>query len=265
MSATDTWIAALRQGDVETAWGTFLERYRRLIFATIRHFGREDDEVMDAFVRVCDVLRANDMARLRRFIDQPTQRARFSTWLVTVVRNLAIDHLRERIGRPRRAIPAGLSPLQRLIYQRVFLERRSHVEAYELIRSGSGADLAFGAFLKEVSATYRSVGGRGVQSAVNEPAALAPVPEEDVPDPASPGEDLGSAVDTAERLTSALESLTPDERHAVQLFVVDEMSAADVARTVGWPNAKAVYNRVYRCLAAIRQAFERAGIQRRDL
>lgn len=264
MSATDTWIAALRQGDVETAWDAFLERYRRLIFATILHFAREDDEVMDTFVRVCDVLHANDMARLRRFIDHPTQRARFSTWLVTVVRNLAIDHLRERIGRPR-AVPAGLSPLQRLIYQRVFLERRSHIEAYELIRSGNGSDLAFGAFLKEVNATYRSVGGRGVQGAVNEPATLAVLSEEDVPDPASLAGDPGSAVDTVERLTSALKSLTPDERLAVQLFVVDEMSAADVARTVGWPNAKAVYNRVYRCLAAIRQAFERAGIQRSDL
>jgi DNA-directed RNA polymerase specialized sigma24 family protein len=52
---------------------------------------------------------------------------------------------------------------------------------------------------------------------------------------------------------------------AVQLFVIDELPAKDVARIVGAPNAKAVYNRVYRALAAAREELERAGIRREDV
>ena len=68
-----------------------------------------------------------------------------------------------------------------------------------------------------------------------------------------------------ERIARALETLPPDERLAVQLFVVDEMPASEVARTVGWLNAKAVYNRIYRVLDKLREGFEHQGISRDDL
>jgi DNA-directed RNA polymerase specialized sigma24 family protein len=56
-----------------------------------------------------------------------------------------------------------------------------------------------------------------------------------------------------------------DVRLAVQLFVVDELKAADVATMVGWPNAKAVYNRVTRALTAMRGALEAEGVHHGDL
>jgi DNA-directed RNA polymerase specialized sigma24 family protein len=43
------------------------------------------------------------------------------------------------------------------------------------------------------------------------------------------------------------------------------MAAADVARLVGWPDAKAVYNRVYRALATLRAELGREGIGSGDL
>jgi DNA-directed RNA polymerase specialized sigma24 family protein len=54
-------------------------------------------------------------------------------------------------------------------------------------------------------------------------------------------------------------------RLAVELFVVERMAAADVARVVGWPNAKAVYNRVYRVLMALRAELHKEGIGPGDL
>jgi DNA-directed RNA polymerase specialized sigma24 family protein len=57
----------------------------------------------------------------------------------------------------------------------------------------------------------------------------------------------------------------PDVRLAVELFIVEGMTAAEVARLVGWPNAKAVYNRVSRALAHIRAGLEREGTGRGDL
>ena len=67
------------------------------------------------------------------------------------------------------------------------------------------------------------------------------------------------------RLAEALESLPPDDRLAIQLFVVDELPAADVARIAGFPSAKTVYNRVYRALAELRLRLERAGVSGVDL
>jgi RNA polymerase sigma factor (sigma-70 family) len=261
----EPWIAALRRDDVDAAWDEFIGRYRRLICATICHFTRDEDELSDVFARVCEALRARDLARLRHYIDEPSPRARFSTWLVTVVRNQTIDWLRQRKGRPRPAPPATLSPAQRQIYQYVFAEGRSHVEAYEAMRTRTDLKLPFGAFLREVRATYAAVNGRRPDRAIREVVAADSAPVCDAAMAEASADDLACAVDAADWIADALNSLAPEERLAVQLFVVDDMPAADVARSVGWPNAKAVYNRVYRCLAAIRQSLEREGIHRGDL
>jgi DNA-directed RNA polymerase specialized sigma24 family protein len=55
------------------------------------------------------------------------------------------------------------------------------------------------------------------------------------------------------------------DRVAVQFYVVDELPAADIARIVGLPNAKAVYNRVYRALAALRERLAQEDVRREDL
>ena len=46
------------------------------------------------------------------------------------------------------------------------------------------------------------------------------------------------------------------------MYVVDQLPAAEVARIMGLPNAKAVYNHVYRALAVVKERLERAGIRR---
>ena len=50
----DDWMIELRRGDSDPAWDLFLGRYRRLIFATIRHYAQDYDDVMDVFARVCE-------------------------------------------------------------------------------------------------------------------------------------------------------------------------------------------------------------------
>src|SRR5687768_6572608 len=125
----EPWRAQLSDGDSTAAWDAFIHRYQRLIIATIRHVARDHDDVMDVFARVCEALRADDLARLRRFDDAPEQRrARFSTWLVAVVHNITIDWIRARDGRSRNNAPPDLSPLGLRIFQYVITEGRSHVE-----------------------------------------------------------------------------------------------------------------------------------------
>ena len=255
----EPWIAPLEAGDPEAAWDLFIERYRRLIFGAIRRYTSEPDDVMDVFARVCEALRENDFGRLRRCAAKADPSRPLSTWLVAVVHNLTIDWFRHRDGRPRLStIAATLPRLQQRIFEYVFLEQRSHVEAYELLRSRDGATLSFSEFLKELSATYAAAtaGRRGRVS-----AELA------IPPPQSPDPPGDPAVVTEQQglLARALEALPPDDRLAVQLYVVDEMPAEQVARALGYPNAKTVYNHVYRAVAAIRASLEQAGIKRGDL
>ena len=73
-------------------------------------------------------------------------------------------------------------------------------------------------------------------------------------------DDPPAGVEASEVLTAALQSLTPEDRAAVELYVIEELSAQDIARILRLPTAKAVYNRVYRALAALRGELERAGM-----
>ncbi len=253
----ESWAVPLERGDLESAWDLFIERYRRLIFGAIRHLVTDHDDVMDVFAVVCEGLRKDDFSRLRRCAATIDPARPISTWLVVVIRNLAIDWLRHRGGRRRvSALAAALPPLRQQIFQYVFVEQRSHVEAYELLRS-KGAHVSFRAFLKELTATYQTatVGGRLVAELVSPLPDLGPDP---------PGDPAAVAEQQA-IIAAALETLPPGDRLAVQLYVVDEMPAEQVARALGYPSAKTVYNRVYRALAAIRARLERAGIKGKDL
>jgi RNA polymerase sigma factor (sigma-70 family) len=242
------------------AWDLFIEQYRRLIFATIKHVAHDHDDILDVFTRVCEALRDDDLARLRRYTESDGERARFSTWLVTVVRNQAIDWRRHRDGRPRASVPSSLSPIQKQIFE-LLTSGRSHVEAYELILSRNKSHISFGAFLKELNNTYHAAGATQ-RIVAQEQVATITLPLDEIT--VSPEDPLPMA-EAGERIASALEELAPEDRLAVQLFVVDQMSAADVARTMGWRNAKVVYNRVYRALGTLRATLEKQGIGRGDL
>ena len=253
-------MAQLQQAGPEAAWDLFLDRYRRLIFAAIRHYAQDYDDVMDVFARVCEALREDDLRRLRTYVAQPDHRARFSTWLVTVVRHVTVDWFRHRDGRRRLSVVAeGLPPVRRRIFEHVFLDQRSHIEAYELIRAREAPALSFKEFLGELRATYSAVtdGRRG--RVLGE---LSGTPPADVEAAAASPDDIA---DTRALLERALGALSTEDRVAVELYVVEELPAADVARILGLPNAKAVHNRVYRALAAARARLAQVGVGRGDV
>lgn len=243
----EPWRTRLEAGDADVAWTLFLARYHRLIGATVSRCIADSEDALDVFAHVCEQLAENDLARLRRFHETPAHRAKFSTWLVVVVRNLAVDWKRARDGRPRGTPPPGLSPIRERIYQLVLVERRSHVEAYETLCVPPLDAISYAEFVREVAATYRAVDSRRwFQLAVlhGEGRELDDRRE-------SPGDRIERS-EERRRLANALAQLTEKERRAIALFVIEERPAAEVARSVGWPNAKTVYNRVHRALAAMR-------------
>lgn len=243
------WARRLAEGDREGAWDRFLDSHRNLIFATIGRLIMDRESRMDAFALVCEKLRQDDFRRLRRF--RPEGPAQFSTWLVTVVRNLVIDWYRQTSG--RRQSPSALehlSDVQRAIFQRLAGTGLSYAEAYESLRAEGVFEGEFGTFLRAVRELHREVEAQA-GSLVRELVGVDPVVELDS-GPVLPDEgriDYGAAL-------AALETLPADVRVATLLFVVDEVPADEVARIVGWPNRKAVYNRVRRALVALRSRLE---------
>ena len=256
----ETWRGLWQSGDSLAAWDEFLERYRRLIFAAIRRSSTDPDDVMDVFAHVCEALRADDLARLRKYPDDGTARARFSTWLVTVVHHLAVDWLRHRYGREQAVAPAFLTLRQQAIYRLVFLEQHPHSAAFELVRQRAEPELSqreFGADLRAAQRAYNDSTHRALPKHV----ALS----DEVPDSRADGEQLMHTVETRQHVEEAMAGLAAAERTALRLFVVEGMPAVDVARLVGWSDAKAVYNRVYRLLKTLRLELQERGIAAGDL
>jgi RNA polymerase sigma factor (sigma-70 family) len=253
----DDWMVKLGAGAHDAAWDSFIHQYRRLLFAAIRHYVHDHDDVMDVFARVCEALRENELRRLRAF-GESSGRARFSTWLATVVHRLTVDWLRQRDGRHRpRAIDGALSPLQQQIFRRVFMEQRTHLEAFGLICAAEPPGPSYRRFLAELRTTYQAVGDRRPRLPNAEAEAASGTA--DVAPPAT------EFPDRPEWLGRALDVLSHEDRVAVELYVVDQLPAADIARILGLSGAKAVYNRVYRALDAVRAWLEGAGIGANDL
>ncbi len=253
------WRSRLQDGDAQAAWDLFVERYRRLILATIKRLVRDHDDVMDVFASVCQALTANDFLRLRRYSDDPRHVAAESSWLVIVVRNLTVDWIRLRDGRRRQSVPSHLSPPRNDIYSLICIDGRSHVEAYEIIQGRSRSAMSFSEFLREVRATQLEAPCPDSIPARTSSRDAARI------EPAVESFDPAESEELVRRLRCALSLQPPDVRLAVELFVVERVSAAEVARVVGWPNAKAVYNRVYRALEALKADLKREGIGPGDL
>ena len=103
---TDALITACLGGD-QHAWELIVQRYRRRVFHVAYQFvGRHDeaeDLTQDIFLKVFKALDTFD------------RRANFSTWIVSVSRNLCIDHYRrvrrERETVDRRVDASELSPV----------------------------------------------------------------------------------------------------------------------------------------------------------
>jgi RNA polymerase sigma factor (sigma-70 family) len=260
----EPWQAELRAGRAHAAWDLFVDRYRRLILATIRRLVPDHDDVMDVFAAVCESLGAGGCARLRRYSEHAAEsapgarQASVATWLVVVVRNLTIDWLRHRDGRRRAVAPAQLSAMQQQIHAAICSGGCSHVEAYEVLRSRLDPPLSFEAFLREVRVILRVAPcTRDARGPVDDVGLSEDLPSE--------RDDPAEREELARRVAEALAACTVDVRLAVELFVVERLPAEQVARVVGWPNAKTVYNRVSRGLAAMRAQLVRHRIGPGDL
>ncbi len=83
----------------DEAWAEFVAAYSDTVLHTCRAVVRDPDAAMDAYLHALDALRQDNCRRLSAYVAEPN--TKFASWLVVVVRRLALDYLRARYGRSR--------------------------------------------------------------------------------------------------------------------------------------------------------------------
>jgi len=119
----DALIKKCLRGD-QTAWDTIVKTYRRKVFNVAYKFVGKHDEAedltQDIFVKVFRSLKSFD------------RRANFQTWLISISRNLCIDHYRhvrkERETIDRNVDAGELAPVARQPHPILRVEQRDRVE-----------------------------------------------------------------------------------------------------------------------------------------
>ena len=90
----------------DAAWQAFVVACSPLLLRTARSLDHDYDAAMDAYTYLLEKLQEDDFRRLRAY--SPTDRSKFTTWLVIVARRLCLDHLRHRYGRGQTAEPESV-------------------------------------------------------------------------------------------------------------------------------------------------------------
>ncbi len=121
--SVDTLIRRCLKGD-QLAWEAIVRQYRRKVFNVAYKFVGKHDEAED--------LTQDVFLKIFKSLDTFDRRANFQTWLISVSRNLCIDHYRsvrkERETIDRDVDAAELSPVSAGQSQVAALEQRDRVE-----------------------------------------------------------------------------------------------------------------------------------------
>jgi RNA polymerase sigma-70 factor (ECF subfamily) len=119
------------KGD-QLAWEAIVRQYRRKVFNVAYKFVGRHDEAED--------LTQDIFLKIFKSLDTFDRRANFQTWLISVSRNLCIDHYRsvrkERETIDRDIDASSLAPVSKSQGQMAMMEQRDRVE---LLREALGA------------------------------------------------------------------------------------------------------------------------------
>ena len=125
-------LRGLRSADAGAAWVEFLDRYAGLIMSTASQFEYDQNRVNECFLFVCEKLNDDGFRRLLSF--DVEGRARFRTWLGTVVFNLCVDWHRQQYGRAR-LLPAisALPAFDQSVYRLAIEKGMSREACYQTL------------------------------------------------------------------------------------------------------------------------------------
>jgi len=154
--ATDEIIERCLNGD-QTAWESIVRLYRRKVFNVAYKFVGRHDQAED--------LTQDVFLKLYKSLDTFDRRANFQTWLISVSRNLCIDHYRavrkERETINRDVDPANFAPAAPDARADVLLEQRDRVKLLRLALDKLAPTLRTAVMLRDIQElTYQEIADR---------------------------------------------------------------------------------------------------------
>jgi RNA polymerase sigma factor (sigma-70 family) len=256
------WVPAqpLRTADEE--WDRFLTDHASLVLQVVHLFARDEDQVHDCFVFVCERLRQDNLRKLRKF--KPDGAASFPTWLRAVVRNLCLDWLRTQHGRPRpyRSIER-LSKLEREIFREVHMHGLTESEAFNTVKTlyPSLDWQGFRDCLVRIEKALSSHQSWLLATASPRLLSLSSSPRDshgvdkdtDIPDLDHDPEEDAARTEYLAALQQALEHLSKQERLVVRLRFEQELTLEQIARLTRLESARAVQAIIARALDSMRE------------
>jgi RNA polymerase sigma-70 factor (ECF subfamily) len=154
--ATDDMIERCLNGD-QAAWESIVRLYRRKVFNVAYKFVGRHDQAED--------LTQDVFLKLYKSLDTFDRRANFQTWLISVSRNLCIDHYRsvrkERETISRDVDPADLAPAAPDARADVQLEQRDRVKLLRRALDKLAPTLRTAVMLRDIQElTYQEIADR---------------------------------------------------------------------------------------------------------
>ena len=254
-------LNGLASAEPRDAWNRFLTDYSPLLLQVIRQFVRESDAAGDCFVFVCEQLHRGAFLRLRRF--QPNGKAKFTTWLRVVARNLCLDWRRHESGRqqPLRAIEQ-LDPLDRAVFQLVHQKGLSTEDCLVQLRA-SDSRLTMALIESSLSRIENALTPRqrwllqmrrprigSIDNELNEDGQPA---GEQISDPAPNPETLYAREEERAALGRAVARLSASDRLLLELRYDQELTLSEIARLMGRTDAQRVDRRLRGILEELRK------------
>jgi DNA-directed RNA polymerase specialized sigma24 family protein len=250
-------LNSLLSEGTSASWEKFLRRFSNLILKIIWQFERDHDEVMDKYLYVCEKLVGNNFAILRRFQQHHGERPpQFTTWLAAVTHNLCIDahravHGRRQLPRAILRLPEFDREVFRLYYWRGYSQQEIEQRTSNI--PGSTAT-AVGEALEKIQSA-------GFPGSPHVEPTLVPFDEREIR--VGPGEEENDFAEMLVWLDGWLDALSDQERMMVQLWFWEDMSARDIAATMGISPETRVYDLLRKTMARLRErAVQTYAVQR---
>lgn len=260
-------------------WKKFLTEYGKVIFYPIRQFTDDEDERMELYVYVCESLARNNFARLKRYQQRSGAiQAKFTTWLISIVKNLCIDWYRKREGRFRlyKAVD-NLSALDKEIFELIFLRGFSIEEAFEIITQDKIERSDAEKFSESLQRIQQCLSRSNRQKLLNmlirrrdrgKFSLLASGFDDQAQisstDFLQPDQKLQQEM-ISQVLKEIINEMSSEDRFLLKLWFESELPARRIAEILGWRKTHKVYSRINTILRQLRARLQEKNIRYEDL
>ena len=257
---SDTALFKRFKADPERGYQELLDQYTPVILRMIRRFVRDADEVMETYTAICERLRTNDFAALRRF----RENSALAPWLSVVVANACRDRFRKfRTVSAPESVLRQLGDRERLVFRYYYQDRllqsdiaivlqsrhRLACTEYDVARDLGRIDELLSVakrwhLLAAIRANLPALALEDMTEGRLEHDDLAVYPEV-IAD--GPDESL------LRRLNEAVKTLDPDDQLLLLMRFEQGMRANDIARAMQFENPKYVYTRLRTVIGKLRR------------